>query len=136
MVGALAQSGQRRGQSGSSLRLVLGRHLAGADEDQVRPQLVGQGEGRIGTADPLVELVGRVEPPPGRQAEGDERELDRAQHVAKLAAARLAQPLRGEVADRVDHHAPGAHPGRLVDLVAERPVGIEPQAQGMADHRE
>ena len=111
MVGSLAQSGQRRGQGGSSLRLLLGGHLAGADEHQVRPQLVGQGEGRIGAADPLVELVGRVEAPPGGQAERHERELDRAEHVAKVAAARLAQPLRGQLADGLDAPRPGRPSG-------------------------
>ena len=114
------ERGQRRGEGPESLRVVLGRHRADPGEDEVRAQLVGQGEGGIGTADPLVELVGRVERPAGGQAEGDERELDRAKQVAKVAAARLAQPLRGQVADRVDHHAPGAHPGGLVNLVADR----------------
>ena len=88
------------------LRVLLGGHVAGPNEHEVRPQFIGEGECPVSATDTLLELVRRVERPTRGKAEGHERELDRAQDVAKIAAARLAQPLRSQVADGLEHHAP------------------------------
>ena len=61
--------------------------------------------------------------------------LHRPQQVPELAAARLAQALRWQVADGVEHHAPCSHPRGLVNLIANGAIGVEPQSQGMANHR-
>ena len=57
-----------------------------------------------------------------------ERQLDRPQDVPELAPARLAEPLRREVADGVDDDALRTEPRRLVDLVPDRALGVESES--------
>ena len=58
-------------------------------------------------------------------ASADKRHLNRPQDVAQLAPAGLAQTVRCDIADRLDHHAAGTQPRRLMDLVAHGSVGVE-----------
>jgi hypothetical protein len=135
VVGTPAQRREGGGEDTATFHILLRRDRPHAGQDEVRAQLVRHGEGTLGAADPLVELIDRVERPAGGEAQGDERELDGAQQVTQLAPAGLTQAMRGEVADRVEHHAPRAQPRGLVDLLPHRAGGVDPQSQRMAYHR-
>ena len=55
--------------------------------------------------------------------------------MPELAAARLTEPRRCQVADGFEHHAARSHPRGLVNLIANGATRVEPQPQGMANHR-
>ena len=105
--------------------LVDGRNRAGAHQNDLGAQLISHREGAVSPANAVVELVGGVERPSRRQRNRHERQLDRIEHMAHLAPACLAQPMRRELADGVEHDAPGTKPSRLVHLVASRMIGVE-----------
>jgi hypothetical protein len=94
VVGPLFQGRNRGCEDLATCRVVFLGNLSDSGQYDARAQLVGHGEGTVGTADSVVELVGGVKGPPSRQVKGDQRELYGAEEMTQLAPARLTEALR------------------------------------------
>lgn len=114
--------------------LLLGRRVdryAGHRHHHLpRPQVERQLHRLPHVFEPLLLVVERVQPVPQRAADRCQFQVERAEEGAELAAAGVAQAIRGEVADGIHLHAAGARPRRRGQRLPHR------QAERLEHHTE
>src|SRR5207302_4588884 len=89
VFGAPAQLADGADEGRTRRGVGLGRNPADAGEHQGGADVVGELERAGGAVESAVELVARIERTTGGQVQGDQREIDRSQQVAKRAPASL-----------------------------------------------
>lgn len=136
VIGAAAEFVQGVGEQGAARGVGLGGNGSDAGEDERRAEVEGEGEGGIGLGQAVVELVVGVEGAADGEAQGGERNLNRAQSVAEVAAAGVGKSRGVEVAGGVEDDPPGPESGGLAKLVLDGLVGVGEQANAerRADH--
>ncbi len=132
--GPRAQVAKRCRERFAPSGIVLRRDRADTRKHDLRPQFVRHRERAIRPANPVVELVRRVERAPGGQGQRRQRQLDRPEQMPDLAASGFAQAMRRQLTRGIEHNAASAQPGGFVDLLTGRLIGVEAKGEWMTNH--